>query len=1407
MRTSWKISVSCIALALAAVLWRPWAASATLAPLPCAGNVCVGTLVIGGQTVHYSYTQHVAPSGQFRLRLNGGVYNTAQLVSFIASGLPAFAAWDKSANPVGGAIYLLEEDVNPGRTAYERRATTGVSGQIVDQVMSMTYAGAAPGAYAFNLTVIQNGASGGTFGLAFYIDAAAPTNLDESFAWATVPGMDLPCSDGIDNDLDFKADCADTQCAGQRGDAGSLARCESPETTCNDGFDNDGNGLKDCLDPSCNGRVGQPSGTALCQFGNEFGAASCGDGFDNDGDGLNDCYDNQTTDGNATHACWKQSSYGCPAVENCSTVADDDKDMSYDQSYDAVATTGANCQDYDCTGNAACPNDESKKADGTAIDEQCFDGLDNDLDHLVDCADPNCAGKINPGNSSQRCYTSEFSLVGRYQMCSNSFDDNGNGPKDCADASCKQQFGNCGPCPSREDFSINACADHQDNDTDGMTDCKDADCNGRFGTLTAGSAAYCAATESTDDLCSDGFDNNHNGLIDCADPACRLASRIGPQGQVCGAENTVATCSDGLDNDGDGRLDCGDSGCIGIGACAAKTYTDATCQVVPSYLGPTAFTGNDPTVLATVTAVNHVSATDTLHFTGSATYSSVTIIVGDNLVPSNYYPYADATNCHLTGPSAGSFGLTAVATHALQIFNTASGVTNFDFTLTCPTTATPTARRDYPISLSALKQPGNQAEYGDVSFYTTLLEATPPVVSKIEGEGELPFGTIKVPYAGIEIPRPEGRRFRGVADDPPPGGPPNSSGICHCDVEITGTTYTQNYSTLSDCYTPSLGFERSDVITIRSRAEDGSNNVGAWYGTKTVNVIVTPAVKTQLTLTSSSPFVRDGSMRRGLAATFLTGTNVVFPPSASCDVYIRTAAGAIIVGPMGPTLSFAPKTNIGNMLECDQQVDLSSALSGQPDGTYFVTMKATDSGPNSVETERRPIIVCNHVPQATGAYDPSNVCNYADFDNDGAAEGLFSTLYSTEPRTCDNCVGLPNIDQTDLNANGIGDACEPTKTFGRCEVDRDIVCECDSDKTCDYPCPFAPYNDTPVVPLEDPTKQQCKDSWGVCIYKGQVCFDDSECNEVIGTCAGDGATACHRDVDCEDAGTTGPCNGGPDRCENMLYPWFQSLYGNIFSRSRIYAPDLPPQDQFNATYCIVAKDTISNFSSQLCAPQSDATVRFTFPKRANLYSTVLGRIDVAGLRSGKYGDVIELPAGTDVGAYISNNLGHQLGGRVLRVSGDATMSATSINNDATDGSGTVFVDGGNLTITGDVSYSSNDAATLRGLGSLGLLVIDTDPTTAKGAIYIDRNVVSLVGDFYAEGQDGIWSVAPPYTESKKQLTVYGLMMAYQFHFNRSYKSMTQGSERIIYDGRAVANPPPGFGDLGKALPQFTDSAQ
>ena len=89
--------------------------------------------------------------------------------------------------------------------------------------------------------------------------------------------------------------------------------------------------------------------------------------------------------------------------------------------------------------------------------EICDDGLDNDKDGLIDCADSDCS----------------------------------------ADPIC--------PAPVSE-----VCTDGIDNDQDGKVDCADSDCLGISG----------CGTEQLSTTCADGFDNDGDGFIDCADPGC-----------------------------------------------------------------------------------------------------------------------------------------------------------------------------------------------------------------------------------------------------------------------------------------------------------------------------------------------------------------------------------------------------------------------------------------------------------------------------------------------------------------------------------------------------------------------------------------------------------------------------------------------------------------------------------------------------------------------------------------------------------------------------------------------------------------------------------------------------------------------------------------------------------------------
>ncbi|MED5370287.1 MAG: hypothetical protein VX899_04660 [Myxococcota bacterium] len=138
----------------------------------------------------------------------------------------------------------------------------------------------------------------------------------------------------------------------------------------------------------------------------------------------------------------------------------------------ACAPTPATPQPTPDSGEICDPCEDTGST--TPAVEHCSDGVDNDDDDLVDCADPDC---------SELCI----------EDCGDGVDNDQDGQIDCADTSCRQD-----PV-CQED-----CSDGVDNDLDGLTDCEDGDCQ----------------LDCIETACEDGLDNDANGLADCQDPDC-----------------------------------------------------------------------------------------------------------------------------------------------------------------------------------------------------------------------------------------------------------------------------------------------------------------------------------------------------------------------------------------------------------------------------------------------------------------------------------------------------------------------------------------------------------------------------------------------------------------------------------------------------------------------------------------------------------------------------------------------------------------------------------------------------------------------------------------------------------------------------------------------------------------------
>jgi hypothetical protein len=363
------------------------------------------------------------------------------------------------------------------------------------------------------------------------IDCADPHCTGIGACACVPPGTPEVCNDGFDNDCDGKVDCADPSCAG----SASCQNCK-PEN-CTDGKDNNCDGTIDCADPTCAFDPACKATPEVCNNGKDDdhdGLIDCADP---------DCKNNPfcivqqancltpklipgsgSYFGDTTgHVSETVGSCGGKAGEadfyfvlnQPTKVHLDSGGTSFDSNL-YVRTGSCNegkeigCDD-DSGGNHAAsldftilyPGTYYVFLDGFEVDpnfgpnegpfqlnvqftanppEICNDGIDNDGDHYVDCADPDCVNAPN-------CFN-----------CNN------------------------GKPPTPE-FGEGRCSDGEDNDCDGKIDCADKDC----------SASDYYVTE-----CCNGIDANGNGIID--DFNCRCADdSTCPNGQFC-YTHTVFAC-------------------------------------------------------------------------------------------------------------------------------------------------------------------------------------------------------------------------------------------------------------------------------------------------------------------------------------------------------------------------------------------------------------------------------------------------------------------------------------------------------------------------------------------------------------------------------------------------------------------------------------------------------------------------------------------------------------------------------------------------------------------------------------------------------------------------------------------------------------------------------------------------
>ncbi len=374
--------------------------------------------------------------------------------------------------------------------------------------------------------ICNNGVDDDGDGLADCADPDCRPLPECQMCMPTGPEVGRACLDGVDNDCNGLVDCADPRCT-------TLPQCCRPDRperdpmACLDGVDNDCNGLIDCADPGCQGL-----GVCCTPSGPENTDAACSDRRDNDCDGQVDCAD----PGCAMTApcrpppppndvCASAQPIGVPTtVQGRTTGATND--------YTPVTVGFPGCRGgagpdvvYSFTILRGIPLViETTAADFDTViyvrrgdcsggpQAACNDDFQGTRSRVAFNAAPGTYFVFVDGfgTGSQGTFTLRVSLGTPTEVCDNRIDDDGDGQIDCADPDCAMSPAcRCVPTAQRE-YGVAACTDGIDNDCDGVADCADSDCR---------------PSQQPDGECCNGRDDNGNTVIDEFACACETAAQ------------------------------------------------------------------------------------------------------------------------------------------------------------------------------------------------------------------------------------------------------------------------------------------------------------------------------------------------------------------------------------------------------------------------------------------------------------------------------------------------------------------------------------------------------------------------------------------------------------------------------------------------------------------------------------------------------------------------------------------------------------------------------------------------------------------------------------------------------------------------------------------------------------------
>jgi hypothetical protein len=292
-------------------------------------------------------------------------------------------------------------------------------------------------------------------------------------------------------------------------------------------------------------------------------------------------------------------------------------------------------------------------------------------------------------------------------------------------------------------------------------------------------------------------------------------------------------------------------------------------------------------------------------------------------------------------------------------------------------------------------------------------------------------------------------------------------------------------------------------------------------------------------------------------------------------------------------------------------------------------------------------------------------------------------------------------------------------------------------------------------------------------------------------------------IDCEDSDCDGFAACTP--------AWIQSQYGNIYAQEGV-GGNAPPPGQANATYCISSAGAITSFTSSEGCIEASATA-LNLPTGGNGYVSNIGRLDVDGILSGRYGQVVNITSDAGLPSVLAGKVylyDRDAQGGVCPSGSNFVLNPKTFSNAAGAsgrGNGLLVVKGCDIRIVGDLNYQPTGVSEyLRNLASLGVIslakYVGGVPTTG-GNISVDPSVSQVVGLYFAER--GIFTGSTGVAATDIQLDVYGGLVGREIRLERRFASPTEPAENIIFDGRGVVNPPPGLQDVTKSLPSLRDA--